>query len=81
VFLLPGGSLLYGKDMKALLVPKFERAIHLTPTNMSEHVRLEWKLKKKMYLSCDKPRPIRVMAGVDEYGPDLYVTTETELFL
>ena len=70
---------MYRNDMKALLVPKFERAIHLTPTNMSERIRLGWKLKKK-YLSCDKPRPMRVMVGVDEYDPDLYVTTEiTEL--
>lgn len=67
-----------GEDMKALLVPKFERAIHLTPTNMSEHIRQGWKLKRKtMYLSCDKPRPMRAMVGVDKYGPVLYVTTET----
>jgi len=41
---------LYGKDMKALLVPKFERAIHLTPSNMSEHIGLGWKLKKNNVL-------------------------------
>jgi len=36
--------------------------------------------KKTIYLPCDKPRPMRVMVGVDEYVPDLYVTTEkTEL--
>jgi len=35
-----------------------------------------------MHLSRDNPRPIRVMVGVDDYGPDLYVTTETiELLL
>lgn len=38
---------MYGEDMKALLLPKFERAIHLTPTNMSEHIRQGRKLKKK----------------------------------
>jgi hypothetical protein len=55
--------------VKALLVPKFERAIHLTPTNMSEHTRrVEGKkTKKTMYLSCDKRRPMRVMVDFGKY--------------